>query len=115
MSRETACRATALVGGIWGVLLLTLPRRVLSVLAPTSAVPTGHLLTATRLLGARHVVEGLALAAAPPLAPVAAAVEGTHAASMLVISRTQARYRRPALVSAAVAAVLGAATAVARR
>ncbi len=58
-----------------------------------------------RLLGARMLLQGALLAARPDrrLAAACAAVDGTHAASMVAAAVLLPRYRRAALLSAGVA------------
>jgi hypothetical protein len=69
-----------------------------------------------RLLGARHVAEGLWLAArgqAPP--PALAAIDTIHAASMVAVARWAPSVRRPVLLSGAISVGLAAASAAQRR
>jgi hypothetical protein len=63
-----------------------------------------------RLLGARLLVQGLLLMARPGrrLVLVGAAVDGTHAASMVAVALQWPEYRRAAVVSAVMALALGA-------
>lgn len=90
---------------MWGVVLLTAPRGVLGVIG-TPATP--GVVGLTRVLGARHLLQGLVLVLAhhPPLR-VTAGVEAVHAATMIAAAVVP-RYRRAALVSAVVAAGLAA-------
>jgi len=66
-----------------------------------SAPPSGVL----RVLGGRLLLQGLAALARPDarVARLSAGVDATHAASMLFVAAGVARYRRAALISAALA------------
>lgn len=73
-----------------------------------------------RLLGGRMAVQGAVelLRPAPRVAAAGAAVDGTHALSMLLLAAVSGRYRRAALASAGLAggtAVLALATLRGRR
>ncbi|MGH2865748.1 MAG: hypothetical protein ACRDJX_10940 [Solirubrobacteraceae bacterium] len=63
-----------------------------------------------RILGARHVGEGLALVCRPSARclRLAAATDALHCASMLALARISPRWRGPALLSAATASALSA-------
>lgn len=66
-----------------------------------STPPSGVL----RVLGGRLLLQGLAALARPDarVARLSAGVDATHAASMLFVAAGVARYRRAALISAALA------------
>lgn len=87
----------ALVG--WGVALVAAPRRVVRLIGgadpPTAVV---------RVLGIRRLLQQLVIMVrpTPAVAVATAAVDGVHAASMLLAARMWPRHRRVALVSAAV-------------
>ena len=61
-----------------------------------------------RILGARQLAQATLIAARPSASRILAgsAVDGLHAASMVLLARTSTRMSRPALASAAVAALL---------
>ena len=61
-----------------------------------------------RILGARQLTQATLIAARPSASRIiaGAAVDGLHAASMVLLARTGTRMSRPALASAAVAALL---------
>jgi len=65
-----------------------------------------------RLLGGRHVGQGIALWGWPTSRVLAgsAAVDGLHAASMVMLALASPAYRRPAALSAAVATASGTAS-----
>ena len=113
-SRATLRYAASAAGLAWGATLLTRPRLVDALLDDRSPSPIEIVLT--RTLGARHVVEALALTVPSrhtrkPLL----VTEATHAASMVVLAVVSPRHRRVALASLLVASVLGLATAAATR
>lgn len=70
-----------------------------------------------RLLGARLLAQGLLDVARPDLRLVraGAAVDATHAASMIAVALEWPQYRRAALASAALALALGATGVVVAR
>lgn len=107
MSRRVlaAGRVRAAVVGVraaYGVLLLLVPA---SVLPPGSRDRPG--LVVARLLGARHLGQGLAAALAPGLATPerSALVDATHGVSMIGWAALDRRHRRQALLSTASAAL----------
>ena len=83
----------------WGCLLIVLPRQLLRLLG---AGQTHSVVIAARVLGARHLIEGGAMAferrGQPPVWISAADV--LHALSMLSLATACPRFRRPALASA---------------
>jgi hypothetical protein len=81
--------------GVWGAALL--------VRAHTFAGPAPVAVALVRLLGARYVAQAVLLTLAEaPLERAVRAVDILHALSMLALVGSR-RYRRPALISAAVA------------
>jgi hypothetical protein len=112
--RATLRYAASATGLLWGTTLLTRPRLVDALL--DDRAPSQLEVILTRVLGARHVVEALALAVPSrhtrkPLL----LTEATHAVSMAALAAASPRHRRVALASLAVAVTLGAATAAATR
>ncbi|SDO48995.1 hypothetical protein [Geodermatophilus sp. DSM 45219] len=98
-------RLTRLLGGagvLWGLTLLSAPRRVVDALCPE--LPASRR-WAVPLLGARLVVQHAAVLAVPTpsVVRVGSAVDLLHAASMAPLVRSP-RYRRAAVISGAVAA-----------
>jgi hypothetical protein len=69
----------------------------------------------TRILGARHLLEAVALALRRGRGPIyaAAGVDAAHAGTMLLLAGRSPRHRRAALANASTAAALG--MCVARR
>jgi hypothetical protein len=96
-------RAALIVArGAWGATLLVGARRLLA----SAGAPTPRaVLVGARVLGARQAVEALVLAGGldrpPPRWSVA--VDGLHAMTLLVVAAVSSRYRRDALIGAAVA------------
>jgi hypothetical protein len=88
-------RAAGVAGAVWGIAVLAGAHR-LGGRAPAAVV-------LARLLGVRYVVQGVALTVTPrPPVRIVQAVDALHAISMLALLGS-ARYRRPALLSAAIA------------
>lgn len=102
----------AVTRGAWGLVLLAAPDRALGFRShPSLAVRA-----VVRLLGARQVGEAVVLAArrgAAPRWPVV--VDVTHGASMLLLAWREPRFRREALRSALVAALLASSSEAARQ
>jgi hypothetical protein len=97
-----------------GAVLLGRPETVADAAAGT--VPPGP--GWVRLLGARYLVQGAAQASLPraEVLELSVVVDALHAASMVGLAFLRAEYRRPALISAAVATGSAAVTwAQARR
>jgi hypothetical protein len=113
--KRLVLRYAASAGGLlWGGLLFSRPRLVDRLL--DGAGPSHAEMMLTRTLGARHVVEAVALAVPGrrvrrPLL----VTEAAHASSMLALGLASPRHRRVALASLFVAAALGLATAMATR
>ena len=87
----------------WGAFLLNRPGRMFDIASHTVGDRAAHRVTVA--LGVRETVQaGLGLIFTGPVALRAgAAVDATHALSMLAVAARSQRYRRPALVSAGVA------------
>ena len=103
--------ALPILRGGWGALLLLAPRAVLEAVggARSSAIER-----ATRLLGARHVLEAAVMTLrhdrVTPRWPIV--VDAIHVASMLGLAVVSPRLRRDALLSAVTSGgLLGAAEA----
>jgi hypothetical protein len=114
VAEAVTARLVAGASAGWGAAQLAMPERVLRAVAPGR--PSGPLLVATRVLGARLVVQNAVVLARPTRAVVlaGAAVDALHALSTVPAALLWPQYRRPALVSGAIAAasaVLGLATA----
>lgn len=96
---------SARIHGGWGLLLLLAPRTGLLL---GGAPDPGSTTALVRVLGLRHVVAGLALAAAP--SPTTrrwcAAVDATHALTMVGLAVRKPAYRRAAVISLGVSGAL---------
>jgi hypothetical protein len=97
----------------YGWLLASVPQRMIQV--GTSRPPGPGAATVTRVLGARHLLQAMATAwaeaAGLPPVPVllaGAAVDATHAASMIGLAVINRPLRRAALVDALLETGLGA-------
>lgn len=99
-----ALRALGLAEAAWGAALLAAPGRLVA--AAHGGPPPPRSTGVARVLGARQLAQGAltALTAGPRVTGGAAAVEGLHGTSMVALAAASSRYRRLALVSAAVAA-----------
>jgi hypothetical protein len=117
MSGQSVALQSRLIGvanTALGAVLLSQPRAVAD--AAAGGVPPGP--GWVRLLGARYLVQGAAQASLPraELLELSVVVDALHAASMVGLAALRAEYRRPALISAAVATGSAAVTwAQARR
>jgi hypothetical protein len=117
MSRQSVAVQSRLIGvanTALGAVLLGRPEAVAD--AAAGSVPPGP--GWVRLLGARYLVQGVAQASLPraEVLQLSVVVDGLHAASMIGLAMVRAEYRRPALISAAVATGSAAVTwAEARR
>jgi hypothetical protein len=101
--RRRLVQALGVAQAASGALLIGRPARVArAVSGSATAHPAPWLV---RLLGMRLLGQGLtgALWPHPNVAAVGAAVDATHAASMIATAAVAPRYRRPALTSAACA------------
>lgn len=93
-------RAAGVAGGLWGVLLLAGSRRF------AGSAPVAVALV--RVLAVRYLAQGMLLTGlGRPPARAARMADTLHALSMLALVGSR-RYRRPALISAAVAVGLAA-------
>src|SRR3954465_11082604 len=91
----------------WGLVLAVLPGVVLR--PPGARRNDSRVRIATRLLGARELVEAALLRRRRRgWVALGAAVDATHALSMIVLAVLDRRHRRIALASAAVASILAA-------
>lgn len=101
MTAQQAARLIGLGGAILGVFLGMRPHPVSRAISGGSSVGANWL----RLLGGRHVGQGIALLGWPTSRVLAgsAAIDGLHAASMVMLALASPAYRRPAACSAAVA------------
>lgn len=93
---------------LWGTALLAAPGRILRT---ASGSPATHYTTEiVRVLGLREAAQASATLAAPTSFILAAGttVDGIHALSMMVLATKFTRYRRPALLSAALATAASA-------
>jgi hypothetical protein len=104
----------------YGWLLASIPRRMIQIGTPQP--PGAAALTVTRVLGARHLLQAMATAWAResglPPGPVllaGAAVDATHAASMLGLAVISGPLRRAELADAMLEVGLGAFGVVATR
>jgi hypothetical protein len=91
-----------------GAYLVTRPEQALAVVGQPA--PPQALVAITRVLGARTALQNVVVLAAPtrPVVLVGAAVDVTHALSMLGAALRWPAYRRAALASAAAAATAAA-------
>jgi hypothetical protein len=104
-------RLPALIGTAWGVGLLLAPDRILRVAGVRNA--SGGELVTTRVLGARHVAEGVVLLTFGSRARIPVVViESAHALSMVALAIAAPRFRRESLVSACVAVPLAVMTGI---
>lgn len=96
-----------------GAVLLGRPEAVARAVADVSVPNAGVI----RLLGGRYILQGSAQLARPGAAVLMASVlvDGLHAASMFGLAAYRADYRRPALLSAAVATGAATVTTLAAR
>jgi hypothetical protein len=111
---DRLARASGLAAAVWGTTLLGAGGAIWTVLAGRRPGEVDEL--AVRVLGARHLVQGIAQAGAPGLGQrFFVGVDLLHAASMVWLAAVDERRRRPALASAAAAVGAAATTLVARR
>jgi hypothetical protein len=111
--RIRASGVLPVVRGVANAVLVTHPGSVLRAVSTPAPRPARWVV---RLLGARVVLQQVAVLAVPtrPLVLLGAAVDALHAASMVATALASPRYRRAAALSAATAsgsAVLGLLTA----
>ena len=95
------------------MILIAFPGTILRVAGVRPQSVTGRLTTVVRLLGARHVVEAVALERFPTRrgAFAAATVDGLHAASLVVLARMFPARARLARADCAIALGFGLTTA----
>lgn len=110
----SARRTVQLARAAWGVTLLACPGAVVSAFGGADDSPTRAV---GRVLGARHLVQGVVLLAvdAPAVAALGAGVDFLHAASMAAFGALDHDRRRVTLTDAAAAAAWGVLTAVTAR
>ncbi len=110
----TSARSIGAVNAVSGLALLIRPERVAETVATGRGVPASEVV---RALGGRLTAQGALLMGRPRrrVVAVCAAIDLLHAASMYALAAADARYRRAALGSAAVATASGALTAVTAR
>jgi hypothetical protein len=104
-SRSTRRRVTRVVSGglaAWGAAQLAFPEQLVRALSPVRSGPPTWVV---RLLGARMLAQHAVVVVAPdrPVVALSAAVEGLHAASVLVTAAVMPSCRRAGLVSAGIA------------
>jgi hypothetical protein len=107
-------RLIGCVDVILGAIMVVRPDRLAGA-AAGSAVPP---VAVVRVLGSRYLVQGLTELArpSPTVLALSSGVDGLHALSMFAVAATRTEYRRPAMLSGAVAAVRAlVAGAIARR
>jgi len=108
-----AVRAAGLVSVAWGALLLTQGDQLWQTVDGAPPTPLDEL--AVRALGARHLAQGTAQVIAPTrFQRVFVAVDVIHTATMLAVAAADPGRRRPALLTAGVAAASAATTLAAR-
>lgn len=106
-------RGAGLLAAGWGVLLLTRGREIWSRVDGSEAGNADEM--AMRLLGARHLAQGLVQTLAPThFQRLFVAVDVIHTATMVGLAAVDQSRRRPALVTAAVAAASAATTVAVR-
>ncbi len=111
---DRLARASGVAAAVWGAALLAVGGPLWTVVAGRSPGEVDEL--AVRVLGVRHLAQGVAQASAPGLGQrFFVGVDVVHAASMVWLAIIDERRRRPALVSAAAAAGAAALTLAARR
>jgi hypothetical protein len=96
----TGIQATALLRAGWAIALLLVPEKVLRTGGPA---PTAAIAVA-RVLGVRHLLQAAASAAAPTasVAVLGAVVDTVHTGTCAVLAVVSPRWRRAALLDAAV-------------
>ncbi len=112
-SGTTMPRLIGLGGAAWGLTLLL--RRDEIWTAVDGHTPDADEELVTSILGARHVLQGVAQLVAPRLTRVPViAVDVIHAGTMVWFARRYSEHAKPALVSGVVALTSAALTATAR-
>lgn len=111
--RDQVVRAAGLLAATWGALLLTRGDELWQTVDGGSVTPVDEL--AIRALGARHLTQGAAQVLAPArFQRVFIAVDVIHTATMLALAAADPGRRRPALLTAGVAAASAATTLAVR-
>ncbi len=103
MNRPLAARSWGAALAVLGAAMLVRPAAVAGVVSGGASTPPAGVV---RVLGARQLVQGVAVVILPDshlLLTGGSVVDALHAGSMLAAARWWPRYRRPALASAAVA------------
>jgi hypothetical protein len=107
MTTPSGVRALAFVRGAWGAACLVAPRRI----GRAAGVGPGdrRAIIAVRVLGLRETAQAVLVGTArsPEVSAVGVWVDLVHALSMVALAGGSARYRRPALASAATAVLWG--------
>lgn len=115
--RSSVLRARWFAAGrlLWGAALIAAPQRAFR--AASGSPSTRGTTAIVRLLGLREVAHAsISIAATVPRVLAAGStVDGIHALSMVVVATTSDRYRRPALLSAALATAATATGLMLRR
>jgi hypothetical protein len=104
-----------MVRAVWGCALLVAPDKVLRAGTPGPVPPAA--IAVARTLGTRQVLQSALSVLAPtrPVAGLGAAVDALHAGTDVGLAAVSPRWRRIALVDAAVAAALAASGWICRR
>jgi hypothetical protein len=108
VTTPSGARVLALVRGAWGTACLVAPRQI----GRAAGIEPGdrRAVIAVRVLGLREAAQAalVSTARSPEVSAVGVWVDRLHALSMIGLAGGSARYRRPALVSAATAAAWSA-------
>lgn len=111
---DRLARASGVAAAVWGTALLAAGGGLWTLVAGRPPREVDGL--AVRVLGSRHLVQGVAQASRPGLGQrLFVTVDVVHAASMVWLAAVDEQRRRPALVSAAAAAGAAALTLATRR
>jgi hypothetical protein len=110
---DRLARASGIAASVWGTLLLVRGRE-LWLLLDGEPLPVDEV--AIRILGLRHLVQGVAQAAMPSrFRRLCIGIDVAHAGSMFWLAAVDERRRRPALATAGAALGAAALTLAARR
>lgn len=101
---DAAVLATAVASAAWGTVLVVRAPSLIAAGVPGPVRRRDVMLC--RALGVRHLVESAALLVNPAVAPVPLLLNGVHAVTMVPLAVASRRYRRPATLSAVIAAAL---------
>jgi hypothetical protein len=106
-ARRQALRVLALAQSVIGVVLALQPYRVVAVVGLADDPPPTFIL---RVLGVRQVAQGAAQLRSPTPAAglVGAAIDGSHALSLVPVIAFDRRHRRAAVISASFALAMAA-------